>query len=76
LISDWFRYNRGYGEGCEPVTGPIEQITTDSGKALLYNNVDALVGAMAAFAPPAPGQTTLPDEYEQALNSIIATNWT
>jgi hypothetical protein len=30
---------------------------------------------MAAFAPPAAGQTTLPTDYQTALNPIIAASW-
>jgi hypothetical protein len=30
---------------------------------------------MAAFAPPAAGQTTLPDDYRTALQPVIAANW-
>ena len=40
----------------------IEQIQTSDGHALLNNQVDNLVQAMASFAPPAVGQTTLPPE--------------
>ncbi len=44
------------------------------GKALLDSKVDLLVQAMAAFAPPAAGQTTLPDTYRQALEPVLAAN--
>jgi hypothetical protein len=30
---------------------------------------------MAAFAPPALGITTLPLDYQAALNPLIAANW-
>ena len=49
--------------------------TTDADKALLESNVQLLVDAMAAFAPPAPGLTTLPPDYQAALNPVIAVNW-
>jgi hypothetical protein len=42
---------------------------------LLDSKVDTLVQAMAAFAPPAAGQTTLPPAYQTALASVIAANW-
>ncbi|MBI4755088.1 MAG: hypothetical protein HY778_06625 [Betaproteobacteria bacterium] len=45
------------------------------GKALLDTQVDNLVQAMAAFAPPAAGQTTLPQNYHDALAPVIAANW-
>ncbi|SDK73830.1 hypothetical protein SAMN04489709_12247 [Paracidovorax citrulli] len=31
---------------------------------------------MAAFAPPAAGQTTLPPDYRSSLSNVIATHWT
>jgi hypothetical protein len=30
---------------------------------------------MASFAPPAAGQTTLPDNYRTALEATISANW-
>ena len=45
------------------------------GKQLLGSEVEALVNAMSAFAPPAMGQTTLPAAYQTALNPVIAANW-
>ncbi len=53
----------------------VEQFTTAGGLSLTDASVDALVNAMAAFAPPAPGQVTLPSEYQQQLNGVIAANW-
>jgi hypothetical protein len=53
----------------------IEQFGTADGKALVESRVETLVAAMAAFAPPAAGQTTLPSSYQTALNPIIAANW-
>ena len=47
-----------------------------NGKALLENQVDNLVSAMAAFSPPAAGQTSLPANYQETLNSVIAVNRT
>jgi len=45
-------------------------------KTLSAANVQNLVNAMASFTPPAAGQTTLPANYQTALNSVIAANWT
>lgn len=39
------------------------------------DQVNTLVQAMAAFAPPAPGETTLPPTYQTALAPVIAANW-
>jgi len=53
----------------------IEKIYTGS-KELLDTNVDKLVSAMAAFTPPAAGQTSLPANLRTALQPVIAANWT
>jgi Ca2+-binding RTX toxin-like protein len=53
----------------------VEQFKTADGKVLLDSQVDALVSAMAAFAPPAAGQTTLPAGYQSTLNPVIASSW-
>jgi len=53
----------------------IEQFRTADGKVLLDSQVDALVNAMAAFAPPPAGQATLPDNYQTALAPVISANW-
>ena len=42
---------------------------------LLNSQVDALVSAMSAFAPPPAGQTTLPSNYQKVLEPVIAANW-
>jgi Ca2+-binding RTX toxin-like protein len=49
--------------------------TTDGSKTLLASQVQNLVSAMAAFSPPAAGQTGLPANYSTALASVIAANW-
>ncbi len=64
-ISNWYAGNAYH----------VEQFKTANGKQLLDTQVDALVSAMAAFAPPVAGQTTLPTDYQTALNSVIAANW-
>lgn len=53
----------------------IEEFKTADGKTLLDNDVHNLVQAMAAFAPPAAGQTTLPENYAAALSPVIAASW-
>jgi hypothetical protein len=54
----------------------VEQFrTADDGKTLLESQVQNLVNAMATFAPPAAGQTTLPQGYQDALAGLIAANW-
>ncbi|RSZ30989.1 hypothetical protein EJO66_24375, partial [Variovorax beijingensis] len=53
----------------------VEQFKTSDGKVLLDSQVQGLVEAMAAFSPPASGQTTLPSTYQSTLNAVIAANW-
>lgn len=65
-ISNW------YGGG----NNQVEQFkTTDGNKTLLNTKVENLVSAMAAFAPPAAAQTTLPQNYQTALAPVLAANW-
>jgi len=49
--------------------------TTADNKALLNSQVDSLVSAMASFAPPPSGQTTLTSEQQEALAPVLAANW-
>ncbi len=53
----------------------VEQFQTSDGKTLLDSKVQDLVNAMASFAPPGAGQTTLPPAYQSALLPIIAADW-
>ena len=54
----------------------IESFHLADGQALQATQVQRLVDAMAAFAPPGAGQTTLPPAYQSALQPVIAPNWT
>ncbi|MBS0310274.1 MAG: hypothetical protein JSR88_02910, partial [Proteobacteria bacterium] len=66
VIQDWYLGNANH----------VEQFkTTDGAKTLLDSNVQNLVNAMASFAPPAAGQTALPQNYQDALAGVIAANW-
>ncbi|WP_457279434.1 calcium-binding protein [Polaromonas sp. P5_D5] len=53
----------------------VEQFKTGDGKVLLDSQVQNLVDAMAAFAPPAAGETSLPASYQASLQPVIAANW-
>ena len=64
-VSNWYLGNQYH----------VERLTTSDGKALLDSQVQNLVNAMAAFAPPTAGQTTLPANYANSLNPTIAANW-
>ncbi|MDD2761853.1 MAG: putative Ig domain-containing protein [Methylomonas sp.] len=63
-IADWY----------SDTARQIEQFNTVDGK-LTNDSVEKLVDAMAAFAPPAPGQLTLPTDYQAALASVLASYW-
>jgi Ca2+-binding RTX toxin-like protein len=64
-LSNWYLGNQYH----------VEQFKTSDGKTLLDSQVQNLVNAMASFAPPAAGQTTLAVNYATTLNSVIAANW-
>jgi Ca2+-binding RTX toxin-like protein len=53
----------------------VEQFKTSDGKTLLDSQVQNLVSAMAGFAPPAAGQTTLSASYAASLSPVMAANW-
>lgn len=66
VIQDWYLGSAHH----------VEQFkTTGSARTLLDSNVQNLVNAMASFAPPVAGQTTLPQNYQDALAGVIAANW-
>ncbi|GLK91233.1 hypothetical protein GCM10017655_42970 [Pseudomonas turukhanskensis] len=65
VIKDWYVGNGNH----------VEQFKTSDGKTLLDSQVQNLVNAMASFAPPAPGQTSLPSNYHASLDTVIAANW-
>ncbi|WP_427501728.1 calcium-binding protein (plasmid) [Methylomonas sp. MED-D] len=66
VVQDWYSGSANH----------VEQFkTTDGNLTLLDSQVESLVSAMAAFAPPASGQTTLPANYQTALAPVIAANW-
>jgi Ca2+-binding RTX toxin-like protein len=49
--------------------------TAEGGETLLAAQVQNLVNAMAAFSPPAAGQTSLPENHANGLAVAIAANW-
>ncbi|MEO8858233.1 MAG: calcium-binding protein, partial [Burkholderiaceae bacterium] len=53
----------------------VEQFGSSDGLSLLDSQVQNLVSAMAAFAPPPMGQTNLADFYASQLAPVIAANW-
>ncbi|MNZ13767.1 Bifunctional hemolysin/adenylate cyclase precursor [compost metagenome] len=65
IVKDWYVGSANH----------VEQFKTADGKTLLDSQVQNLVDAMAAFAPPAFGETTLSSDYRAALDSVISVNW-
>lgn len=53
----------------------VGQIRSGDGKTLDYANVDKLVEAMASFAVPPSGVTSLPSDTQNALAPVLAANW-
>jgi len=53
----------------------VEQFQTSDGRTLLDSKVQDLVNAMASFAPPPLGQTTLPPTYQPVLLPVIGVDW-
>ena len=53
----------------------VERFQTADNKRLLDSQVETLVQAMAAFAPPSAGQATLPPAYQTTLAPVLAANW-
>jgi Ca2+-binding RTX toxin-like protein len=64
-LSNWYLGNQHH----------VEQFKTSDGKTLLDSQVQNLVQAMASFAPPPVGQTTLTTAQQTALAPVIAANW-
>lgn len=64
-LSNWYRGDQY----------KVEQFQLSDGQALVYAQVDSLVQAMAAFAPPPMGQTTLTPDRQMALMPVIAAGW-
>jgi Ca2+-binding RTX toxin-like protein len=67
-IKDWY-------VGGVTNNNQIDVFKTNDGKALIAGNVNQLVQAMASFAPPSMGQTTLASNYQTSLNTVITANW-
>jgi Ca2+-binding RTX toxin-like protein len=53
----------------------VEEFRTSDGHVLIDTQVQNLVQAMASFAPPPPGQTTLTPTYQDSLAPLLAASW-
>jgi hypothetical protein len=65
LIADWY-------------TTPAKQVDSfelSNGAVLLAAEVQTLVTAMAAFAPPTLGNTSLNTAQHAALDNVITVSW-
>ncbi len=64
-VSDWFASNNNHAR----------QITTGDGYTITDTGAEQLVQAMASFAPPGAGQTSLPSNLATSLAPALAANW-
>jgi Ca2+-binding RTX toxin-like protein len=64
-VSGWYNGN----------ASRVEQFRASDGATLLDRHVQALVDAMAAFAPPPIGQTHLSDSLAIPLGPVMAASW-
>ena len=55
--------------------GKADAFVTAEGSVLAWHNVEQLVSAMARFAPPAMGETQLPEEMRSELEQALAVGW-
>jgi len=51
------------------------QLGSNEARALINNQVDSLVSAMATFAPPASSFTTILGDMQQQLKPLLAAGW-
>jgi Ca2+-binding RTX toxin-like protein len=65
VIDDWYA----------SADARVENLRVASGHTLSGTSIEALVGVMAQFAPPAAGQTTLAPEVEAVVAPLIAAHW-
>jgi len=65
-VTDWFGWL-----GRESV----ERIEVSSGEALAAAEVNNLVQAMASFDPPGADETSIPSDYRDQLEPVIAAAW-
>ena len=53
----------------------VDGLHLADGRSILASEIETLVSAMAAFTPPAIGQTSLTANQHDALDAVIAANW-
>jgi Ca2+-binding RTX toxin-like protein len=53
----------------------VESFATADGQILLDSQVQVLVDAMAAFAPPSAADGGLPPSYQAQLTPVLAASW-
>ncbi len=53
----------------------VEEVHAGDGYQLMSEQVDQLVQAMAAFAPPSSGELSLSESYRNELEPVLAVNW-
>ncbi|MCD6060049.1 MAG: hypothetical protein K0S16_360 [Moraxellaceae bacterium] len=73
--SDRLTIQNWYGAAGGGNDSHVETLRAGDGYTLDHSQVDALVAAMASFAPPAAGETTLSQSYQEALAPTLASTW-
>jgi len=71
-IEDWYKHNH-HGWGYPDKR--IEQFELSDGSALLENQVQQLVDAMASFSVPSSGNLDVPQSIQDDVQSVITTAW-
>ncbi|WP_187170358.1 Ig-like domain-containing protein [Salidesulfovibrio onnuriiensis] len=64
-VSDWYAGDENR----------IEEFTLSDGSILMAGQVQSLVDAMSAYTPTGAGVLTVPNEIQDDVQNIIATNW-
>jgi Ca2+-binding RTX toxin-like protein len=65
-IADWY---------LNGTANQVSRFEVSDGQSLLAADVQNLVSAMAAYSPPAFGDTELSQDQHNALDSVLAANW-
>ena len=65
VVDDWFA----------GVESQVEEFVTSTGDVLLNSQVQQLVNAMAAFAPPTGSGLSLPTAVADSIDPVIAVAW-
>ncbi len=71
----WDLTTKQYAASPTPTPPALPATPTSAAQPLLVSRADSLVSAMAAFAPPAAGDTPIGISNPALLNALLATDW-